>query len=51
MYVYINFPRIVRYEGPSGQNMSIAGQVQYVISEARDPKNLCKIFPGWTPWV
>ena len=31
--------------------MSTTGQVQHVISEARDPKNLCKLFTGWTQWV
>jgi hypothetical protein len=31
--------------------MSTAGQVQHVIAEARDAKNLCKLFTGWTQWV
>ncbi|XP_041351980.1 serine-protein kinase ATM-like isoform X2 [Gigantopelta aegis] len=34
-----------------GIQLSIMGQVNYIIQEARDPKNLCKLFPGWQPYI
>jgi serine-protein kinase ATM len=39
------------YEDPNGEAMSVAGQVKLLINEAQDPDNLCKIFPGWSPWL
>ncbi|ESO89357.1 hypothetical protein LOTGIDRAFT_229208 [Lottia gigantea] len=29
--------------------LSISGQVNLLIEEARDPKKLCRLFPGWQP--
>ncbi len=34
-----------------GVAMSVKGQVNRLIQEATDPKNLCRIFPGWQPWL
>jgi hypothetical protein len=38
-------------EESSGETLSVEGQVEYLINEARDYKNLCKLFPGWAPWL
>ena len=34
-----------------GVPLSISGQVNHLIQEATDPANLCKLFPGWQPWI
>jgi len=34
-----------------GESLSIQGQVNQLINEATDPERLCKLFPGWAPWV
>ena len=34
-----------------GGFLSIQGQVNYLIQEARSIENLCKLFPGWQPWL
>ena len=34
-----------------GTSLSVKGQVNHLIREARDPKNLCRLFPGWQPWI
>jgi ataxia telangiectasia mutated family protein len=34
-----------------GTLLSVKGQVNHLIREARDPKNLCRLFPGWQPWI
>ncbi|RHY89698.1 hypothetical protein DYB26_013021 [Aphanomyces astaci] len=39
------------YEDPTGEAMSVEGQVKHLIQVARDPHNLCKIYPGWGPWL
>jgi ataxia telangiectasia mutated family protein len=31
--------------------ISVACQVQELIQQATDPRNLCRMFPGWQPWV
>ena len=31
--------------------LSVSGQVAKLISDARDPANLCSIFVGWRPWL
>ena len=38
-------------EDPTGEALGVEGQVDYLINEARNPSNLCKIFPGWAPWL
>jgi len=38
-------------DGTSGESMSVEGQVQFLINEARDPDNLCVLFAGWSPWL
>ncbi|XP_070548845.1 serine-protein kinase ATM-like [Ptychodera flava] len=34
-----------------GVVVSVSGQVNRLIQEARDPKNLCRLFPGWQAWI
>ncbi|XP_072119204.1 serine-protein kinase ATM isoform X1 [Mobula birostris] len=34
-----------------GAVLSVGGQVNLLIQQARDPKNLSRLFPGWQPWV
>lgn len=31
--------------------LSVKGQVNHLIREARDSKNLSRLFPGWQPWI
>ena len=38
-------------EDPTGEALGVEGQVDYLINDARNPSNLCKIFPGWAPWL
>ena len=35
----------------AGSVLSTEGQVNFLIQAARDPKNLCRVFPGWQPWI
>ena len=39
------------YQDPGGDPMSIDGHVRYLISEATDANNLCRIFSGWSPFL
>jgi ataxia telangiectasia mutated family protein len=32
-------------------SISVEGQVQELINQAMDPRNLCRMFPGWQPWI
>ncbi|XP_013917836.1 PREDICTED: serine-protein kinase ATM [Thamnophis sirtalis] len=34
-----------------GTVLSVAGQVNFLIQQAMDPKNLSRLFPGWKSWV
>jgi len=34
-----------------GEAPSIEGQVKQLINEAQDADRLCRMFPGWAPWV
>ena len=34
-----------------GVPLSVVGQVNHLIQEATDPKNLCMLFPGWQAWI
>lgn len=34
-----------------GVKLSVPGQVNHLIQEARDPKNLSRLFPGWQPYI
>ena len=38
-------------EGTLGERQSVEGQVQLLINSARDPDNLCALYPGWSPWM
>lgn len=38
-------------EGTFGQQQTIEGQVRLLIKEARDPNNLCRLYPGWGAWI
>lgn len=31
--------------------LSVQCQVQELINEAMDPRNLCRMFPGWQAWI
>jgi ataxia telangiectasia mutated family protein len=39
------------FDDPTGEGLSIEGQVEVLINEARNPNNLCKVFVGWAPWL
>ena len=34
-----------------GVKLSIVGQVNHLIQEARDENNLCRLFPGWQAYI
>jgi ataxia telangiectasia mutated family protein len=31
--------------------MSVECQVSQLISTAMNPENLCRMYPGWAPWL
>eukprot|EP00558_Chaetoceros_sp_UNC1202_P001531 CAMPEP_0197258964 /NCGR_PEP_ID=MMETSP1429-20130617/83275_1 /TAXON_ID=49237 /ORGANISM="Chaetoceros sp., Strain UNC1202" /LENGTH=217 /DNA_ID=CAMNT_0042723157 /DNA_START=681 /DNA_END=1331 /DNA_ORIENTATION=+ len=37
-------------DGTLGERQTVEGQVRLLINAARDPDNLCHLFPGWAPW-
>lgn len=39
------------YVDPNGDAMSVEGQVKLLINEAKDTENLCRLYPGWAPWL
>ena len=34
-----------------GAFLGTQGHVNYLIQEACNPTNLCRLFPGWQPWL
>lgn len=34
-----------------GAFLGLQGHVNYLIQEACNPQNLCRLFPGWQPWL
>ena len=34
-----------------GSFLGIKGHVNYLIQEARNVENLCRLFPGWQPYI
>lgn len=42
-----------KLDGTDGHasQLSVAGHVNALIREARDDRNLCRVFAGWHPWV
>eukprot|EP00899_Mesostigma_viride_P015595 jgi/Mesvir1/24036/Mv10774-RA.1 len=34
-----------------GEARGIQGQVQQLLQQAMDPDRLCRLFPGWAPWL
>jgi len=34
-----------------GEPLSVQGQVTQLINEAVDTERLCKMYPGWAPWI
>ena len=34
-----------------GIQLSLSGQVNHLIQEARNPKNLARLFSGWQPYI
>ena len=43
--------KLLGFEDPTSGVLGIEGQVELLISEARNIDNLCKLFPGWSPWL
>jgi ataxia telangiectasia mutated family protein len=39
------------YDESAGEGLSVEGQVEILINDAQNLENLCKIFPGWAPWL
>jgi ataxia telangiectasia mutated family protein len=39
------------FENPTGEALGVESHIDLLINEARNPFNLCKIFPGWAPWL
>lgn len=37
-------------DGTLGEQLSVESQVRLLVNAARDPDNLCVMFPGWAPW-
>ena len=42
-----------KLDGTDGyaSQLSVAGHVNALIREARDVRNLCRVYAGWQPWV
>ena len=38
-------------DSTAGEQQGVEGQVQLLINSARDPDNLCLLYPGWEPWT
>jgi ataxia telangiectasia mutated family protein len=38
-------------DSTSGEQHGVLGQVLLLVNSARDPDNLCQMFPGWSPWI
>jgi ataxia telangiectasia mutated family protein len=38
-------------DGTSGEQQSVEGQVQLLITTARDQDSLCQMYHGWSPWI
>ena len=55
IHTYIHRHKYIIYmpglEDPTGEALGVEGQVDYLINDARNPSNLCRIFPGWAPWL
>ena len=43
--------KLAGYADASHDALSVEGQVRHLIADARDPDNLCRLFPGWAPWL
>jgi len=39
------------YEITTVGSLSIEGQVNFIVNEARSASNLCALYPGWAPWL
>lgn len=39
------------FEDPTGDGLSVEGQVDELISEAQSLENLSRLYPGWAPWL
>jgi len=38
-------------QSTEGEVLSVEGQVEMLINEARSTERLARMFPGWAPWV
>ena len=43
--------KLLGFEDATSGVLGIEGQVELLISEARNIDNLCKLFCGWSPWL
>mmetsp|Transcript_9361 Transcript_9361/g.35034 ORF Transcript_9361/g.35034 Transcript_9361/m.35034 type:complete len:3189 (-) Transcript_9361:83-9649(-) len=43
--------KLAGFEDDEGGALSVEGQVKKLITEAQDPRNLCRIFHGWAAWL
>jgi hypothetical protein len=43
--------KLLGFENPTSGGLGVEGQVELIISEARSIDNLCRLFPGWAPWI
>ena len=43
--------KLAGYADGSHDALSAEGQVSHLTAAARDPENLCALFPGWAPWL
>jgi len=39
------------YEDSTGEGLGVEGQVEQLIANATDTKNLSRIYVGWAPWI
>lgn len=38
-------------DSTSGEQHGVLGQVLLLVNSAQDADNLCRMFPGWSPWI
>ena len=39
------------FDESAGEGLSVEGQVELLIHEAQSHTNLCRLYPGWSPWL
>ena len=43
--------KLLGFEDTTSGVLSVEGQVELVVTEAKNVDNLCKLFVGWSPWL